>query len=289
MPDNEQTNLTPATDGTGNQTPQEGTSGSASQDAPVSPPAQQPDYETKFKASQSEAMRLYQENQRLQSILNNSMAQHRQEPAANPAANQDDIYSKLTDAVLDRDVGAIKTWESRLADSVERKITSRQQQQAVVGNRISASMSSLNDVFKDQNSPLAYEAIKRYGEILNDPTYSFVQPDTVNIPTPTGPIPVNPHLMRIAVTEARANIGSRVSKAESEARTGSSFIEPAGGSAQKKESGTKFDPQKHMSETERHYCDVSHKEYAEWWKYADQRLKDARLKAGKALDRRDIR
>lgn len=285
MPDDE-TSQTPQSDGTGDQTPAGGTEGqTAAAAAPVTPPVT--DYESKFKSSQAEAIRLYQENQRLNQILANTVQQQQAAPA--PKGNGQD-YSSLTDALLDRDYNKIADWENRIVENATKKTLTMQQQQAERGGRINASMQVVGEAFKEPNSALGFAAMERYKQLMYDPAYSFVQHDEIDIPTPQGNVKVNPHLMRIAVLESKASLSGKLTAAKDKARMeGESFIEPVGGSGKKPESGGKFDPAKHLTETERNYCDKTRKSYDEYWKFVDPKLQSARLKAGRAVSRQEAK
>lgn len=284
MPD-EQTSQTPANDGTEViQTPESGTEGqTAAAAAPVTPPV---DYESKFKASQAEAIRLYQENQKLNQILANSQAQ--MQAASTPPPEADGNYASIRDAILDGNTAELRKWEQRVIENAKREISQEQRLNGVKGSRIQSSLGVVQEAFK--NPVLGHEAMERYKQIMYDPSYSFVQGDEIDVPTPNGPIKVNPHLMRMAVVESQAKLAGRLDAAKEKARAeGQTFIEPAGGGQQKVQASNKFDATKHLSEQERAYCDKTRKSYDEYWKYMDGKLQAARLKAGKPLSRQEAR
>jgi len=253
--------------------------------APAPPPI---DYEQKFKASQNEAMRLYQENQRLSSILASNV-QKEPRQSAEPAQQIDDgiDYSALTDAFLDRDSKRIAAWQAKERQKTIQEITRSQQENATRQGRINASMQIVADAFKEPNSALGADAMQRYQQMLYDPSYGFVQADTIDLPTPQGNVQINPHLMRMAVMETQSRHKGRVEAAKNNAHKDvTNFIEPVNGPAQKA-TGGQFNAQLHLTSKERELCDKVHGSYKDYWEHMNPQLKNARLKAGKALSHKE--
>lgn len=279
MPD-EQTNQTPPGGGTGDQTPQSGTDGQTATGSTSSTPPV--DYEQKFKASQAEAMRLYQENQRMQAIMAHTAQQARQAPAP-PEPVQSKPREQLTDAVLDRDLVKLEAYEDYVIGRAEQRIMSRQQQDQVRQSRIAASMGEISNVLKDPNSPLAHAALQRYQTIQFNPNYQIFTDDSVDV----GNVKVNPHILRIAVLEARAEMASKGGAMVDSANAQSSFIEPVGGAPRAAQESGKFNPDKHLSERERDACTKQGWSFDTYWGHMNPKLKEARLKAGKPLSSKD--
>jgi hypothetical protein len=283
MPD-ETTNQTTDNGTVLDQTPTTVTEGQTAEiSAPDASPTPTIDYEAKWKASQAEGIRLYQRTQQLENILSN---QRQPEPAPRPEPVQEEsnAYQQLTDAVLDRDYGKIKHWESTLAQSIKKQIVSEGQEQNARNTRINASSQAIQEAFGDKNPALGHEAMNRYQRMLNDPSYSFVAQDYIPVPTPQGPININPHLMRIAVTEARADLGIRAKSATDKAKSENSFIESGGGSNVKASApSNKFDENKHLTELQRTTCEKHNWNKEDYWNNMDPKVKAARLKAGKPI------
>lgn len=288
MPD-EPIDQTPQDGTVPDQTPQDGTGDqTAAADAPASPPAPiSIDYESKWKASQNEALRLYHMNQQMASEL--QQLKTRPAPAVDTSSDTD-YFHELPDAVLDRDYGKLNKAFTGMEERVANKIMAKSQQEAERTRRIGASMSVVNEAFKAPGSALGAEAMQRYQQIMYDPSYtSTVASDMIDVPTPQGVVKLNPHLMRMAVLETQAQHGARLNSAREKLRGEPGFIEPAAAPSQKPTSGAKFDPQKHMTENERQYCQKRGKKYSDWWEFADPKLKAARLKEGKALSSASVR
>jgi len=276
-----QTPQEPGTDASA-QTPASGTEEpTTAAAAPAPPPI---DYEQKFKASQTEAMRLYQENQRLSAILATNVQKNSPQPG-DPSPQSDDgiDYSSLTDALLDRDSKRIAAWQAKERQKTIQEITRSQQESAQRQGRINASMQVVAEAFKEPNSALGADSMQRYQQMLYDPSYAFVQSDTIDLPTPQGNVQINPHLMRMAVMETQSRHKGRVEAAKSKAqKEAGAFIEPVNGPAQKAATG-QFNPQQHLTQAERSLCDKVHGSYKDYWDHMNPKLKDARIKAGKAL------
>lgn len=296
MPE-ESSNQTPNTEETvpKDQTLEAGTEGQKAEDAPpaASPTSEEVDYKTKFTQSSQEAIRLHQENQRLQAILANTAAQQQaaQQQARQTQQQQQPEwdYNQLRDALLESDTGKLQNWEERIVQKAEQNISRRQASNDIRQMRIGASVQAFGDAFKDPKSPIGHEALKLYSQMVYDPSYSIlmVPGDELEYPTPQGMVKINPHLMRVAVDRVRERMDKKSGDALSKAYEREGYIESAAGTANQAQAEKKFDSQRHMSQVERDFCDKIKQPYKEWWDFSRPALREARLKAGKPVSSKD--
>ena len=274
MPD-ETIDQTPQ-NGTGDQTP----GGTEDQTAavPASDASPTINYEEKFKQSQAEGIRLFQENQRLQAMLSNAA----QPPKVEPQEN-----FTFADAVLDREDGKIQNFFGKLKNEIIGEVTSRTAEEQAKQARMQASFNVYKDAFIDPKNPIGASTMQHYQQMAFDPYYnSIVAQDYVEIPSPQGPIKINPHIMRFAYEKAEKEVGSKLTKAKENAIKQESFIESA--QSGPKATATKFAPTKHLTELERATCEKRGWDMENYFNHMDVKIKEARLKAGKPLTRREI-
>jgi hypothetical protein len=243
------------------------------------PPADPTDYRKKFSESSAEALRLYQENQRLRAQLATPA-----QPA--PPAKKGYDPAKLTDDVLDRNADGIRQFANTVIEEAEQRATTHIQQQNYNQQRISSALAYVQNEIRDPQSPIAQAATANYYRMLNDPiNYSHIERFDMDVP---GVGRVNPFLIKEAVLEAKADIGGKLTSADISARrTGDNNVEPASRPAPTQ--AAKFTPSKHLSEAEREYCTKANIAFDTYFKWLDDGLQRARLKEGRPITQRELR
>ena len=214
-----------------------------------------------------------------------------------PPEDAGDILSNeeaaaLSDAYLEKDTKEIRRLErvkeQRGRQAAKGEVYQELNQAASTGQRIQSSLSYLNRFpeLSDRGHPLTQRALWHYQMMQNDPNYSFVEPASYQIAPGTF---VNPHLLRLAVTEAKLEIGQAQRGAEGQMRREQQqFVEP-GDKPKPAPAKNEFSAAKHLSDEERAYIKkrgINAK--TDYWDHMEPTLKEARIKAGKPLTKWQI-
>lgn len=292
----EENDLTAQNPGTGDSpTPAVATDApDATSGEPQAAPPEETVPKSRYVASTQEAQRLYQENQRLNNLLQ-YYSQQPPQPAPQPQHSapateglDDGMAAELLNAVLDKKPETVKKFGRTLVEQAKREVMTDIMQQATTGQRIGSSVQFIRENLADPNAPVAQKAWTRYQQMIMDPSYiGMVQPDLV----PWGNARVNPHLLRMAIIEAKGDVNGKMRQIDGEARAAAeTFVEPSQPKAPPK--ATEFNPMKHLTKEERIYCDKSGMTYKRYWDHLDKpghpKLTAARLKEGKPLSYKQI-
>ena len=293
---------------TGDQTSDAGTDTNqiAHGDSEQSPPV---DYKHKFGESSKEAQRLSkevkerdnqlemlrQQNQMAMAQLQNYYNQPRlsttQQPVnGNQSMDDSEMYNQLADSVLERKPDVIRKILNQRDQQVEQRVLNTLTGLAAQGQanqRANVAMTRVKSEIGESNSTLSLKAMQRYQQMVNDPYYmSIVANDVADY----NGMRVNPHLLNMAVTEVKAEMGDKFKKLKADGeRSSDDFVEPSTG--RKVEKTGQFDPKKHLSDAERDYCDRTHKTYKWFWEHLDSpgvQMRKARIDAGRPLKKNQV-
>ena len=241
-----------------------------------------------YSASTRESQRLYQENMYLRQQTAQPQPQPPQQLPRESTFDERELYTTFTDGVLERDPSKMDKVFQHIEERAEKRIMGKMTAAQQYNARIQSSMSYVSQHLKDPNSPLAKRAMEHYQQMSTDSSYAYIQPDAIQF----GNLTINPHLLREAVTEARAELGSAIKGAAS-AVSDATYTTTEASRPSPPESASKFSPSKHLSPSERAYVDKMRERdstytYDRYWKYLDPSLKEARLKTGRPITKRDI-
>lgn len=228
--------------------------------------------------------RLAAERDQLRQML--SQTQHAPREEQRPPG---DLYADFSDGVIDRDPRRIHHFAETIKQQAKAELVNELSSFAGEASRTESSNAFIRRELKP-GTPLTQAAVERYREIANDPEYlALVPPAQVAV----GNGVINPHLMRFAILEAKAKVGSQLDAADDRNRASSEhFTEPAGRAAAPKKAT--FNPKVHLSEREREYVDKNASRgitYASYWKSIEKHEPEkarARLERGRPVSNREI-